>query len=905
MAKQLLSIKIHMPPLSGSLLDRPCLVDKAEAGLWTNGCFARPLTLISAPAGYGKTTLARQWMHGRETAVSWYTLDQGDNQRERFWLYLAASLQSAGSDVGRGTMDVLRSAGESFTDRNSFLTPLLNDLFAFDGTQFLVLDDYHVIDTREIHADMAFFIENLPPSVHLVVTSRSEPPWPLARWRSKGQLGEIRQRDLVFKRSETTSLFTAVKGMPLDDGLVDILHHKTEGWITALQLAAISMQERSDRSAFIESFAGSHRHVFHFLSDEVLRNQHDEVLQFLRRTSILDRFCGPLCDAVVVRTGSAQLLAYLERSNLFVIPLDEQGVWYRYHPLFADLMRHQLGTAEPDSVAELHRRASQWHLCQGQPAEALRHALKAGDLEGAAAMLEAGLQAILASEGPGLVVQSLRELPDNVLERHPELTAQKAWFHLIFHGGAQLQSCIAPMERAHASHNSRMPEYTGLLAVVRAYYSIYRQNIPEAQAQAEHALQALPEENVYWRSKVGIISGDTRLFTGNPQEAYPLYLESYKSHQQSGNPYLLLSSGFKTATALYYMGRLAEAEALTTHLLETGREQGFSNVPRIGLLWTLLGELLREKGTLDEAERCIVRGLRLSAPEKPSHGWNALFQIALQCSQNQLEAALETIAALEELDSAVALPRFIGVRTAAWKAHVLAEEQQFGRAYEALQNIGVERTGTADGTRVFAWLVLARLLMCDGSDASRARELLLAIQSLAETGQNQGILLETRLALADLERREGHTEQAAAHLSQALEMGCRNRYWQTLLDNLHPSTPLLKSLLQSGKAKISGDARCYAQQLLQALDPDGGVFLANPTAQADSPVSQTLVEPLTERELEILALFGAGLSNQETADKLYISMGTVKWHANNIYGKLGVNNRTHAVTLARKLNLLP
>lgn len=908
MTEQLLNIKIHTPPLADGVLARPALLQRLEAGLRQGDLFARPLTLISAPAGYGKTTLARHWLAGREGSAAWYSLDSGDNHRERFWLYLAASLQSASSSVGRSTMEILRSLSDGSLQRDSFLTPLLNDLFGLDHAVFLVLDDYHLIDASDIHQDMAYFIENLPPTVHIVVTTRSEPPWPLARWRARGSLGEVRQKDLTFSSRETSALLHEIKGLPLDEPLVHALHRKTEGWVTGLQLAALSLHERSDSAAFVAAFTGSHRHVFHFLSDEVLSHQEPGVQDFLRRTSILERFCGPLCQAVTKNEEASHILQSLERRNAFVISLDDQGTWYRYHPLFAELMHHQLQSQEPHHIPELHSRASDWFLEAGRVPEALKHSLEAHHQERAAAILETHLQGILAAEGPGLVVQSLGQLAPDTLRHYPELTAQRAWFHLVLKGREEAEQCLALAESVSLLDPALAREFAGKLAVVKAYYNIYAQDFAAALAYAEQALQQLPKNNHYWRSKVGIISGDSRLFAGNPKDAYPLYHGSYENHQRYGNVYLVLSSGFKVATTLYYLGRLTEAEDLTRSCLDMAHEQGFSEVPRTGVLWTLQGELLREKGDLSEAETCIAKGLDLSTPEKPSFGWNSLFQVALRCSQGQFENALAVIESLEELDRQVALPHFIGVRAAGWKAHILTQLGQPGRANDVLRSIGVDSDGQVDGGLLFAWLVYARLLLKGDQDSrTQAKGILQSVREIADAGQNRCISIEAALAQAAVANAAGEAKTAQAFLVQALKIGCQGGYRQVFFDYGRPVAPLFATVQRQLSTK-DGVLGRYADSLAEQLDTSEGAATSatEDTLPTDSPADQAspLVEDLTERESEILQLLAEGLSNQGTADRLFVTQGTIKWHTSNIYGKLGVSNRTQAVAVARRLGLI-
>jgi len=521
----ILNIKINIPPLNTTLLERPSLLSRLDKGLTGKEGINRQLTLISAPAGFGKTTLARSWLSGREARTAWYSLDQNDNERERFWLYLISALQKIEPGLGKGSLEMLRSSAlesEVAAGRDSLLTPLLNDLFALKEPLYLCLDDYHIIDNKQIHQDMIFIIENLPPTVHLVITTRSEPPWPLARWRARNMMIEARQKELRFTLDEAGQLLAGVNELELNELQVEALYKKTEGWVTGLHLAAISLSDNPDTATFIESFTGSHRHVFHFLSEEVFQRQPENVQGFLLDTSILQRLSASLCNRVTGRNDSAILLAELDRKNLFLIALDEEGTWYRYHPLFADLLLHQLTKTCPEKVKELHENAAQWFLEHGEPGEAVRHALSGENMNIAAKILNDNLEEIVAKEGSRLVTACLEKLPASFLKEYPLLAIHRAWFHLIHEGREDARAILEISQKAvqdmAAGNETRRKELSGMVSVVDAYYNIFTHNFTAALESAEKALEALSTENIYWRSKVGVISGDVRLFSGIPKK---------------------------------------------------------------------------------------------------------------------------------------------------------------------------------------------------------------------------------------------------------------------------------------------------------------------------------------------------------------------------------------------------
>ncbi|RQD75773.1 MAG: hypothetical protein D5R97_05565 [Candidatus Syntrophonatronum acetioxidans] len=931
----ILHVKVNIPPLNPSSLQRSSLLEGLEKDLAVKEGFGRQLTLLSAPAGFGKTTLARSWLRGKEARSAWYSLDEGDNQRERFWLYLVSALQRVEADLGKGTLEMLRSTvleRESNVNSDSLLVPLLNELFALKEPLYLLLDDYHSINNTRIHQDMVFLIENLPPLVHLVVTTRSEPPWPLTRWRARGKMTEVRQKDLRFTREEAGLLFAGVKGLHLRDSQVEALHRKTEGWITGLQLAAISLSGNPDAENFINSFTGSHRHVFLYLSEEVFQRQPEGVREFLLQTSIFKRFSAPLCDFVTGREDSAALLAELDRKNLFLVALDEEGRWYRYHPLFADLLSHQLKKIHPGLERNLHGKAAQWLLEKGEPGEAIRHALLAENSSMAADILKGNLEEVVVKEGSSLVQECLNSFSPDLLRAYPDLAIHKAWFHLIHKGGEEAKEIIQLAEAMDTENpfekEARDRVFSGKLAVVKAYYHIFAHNFPRAQEEAGKALELLPPDNYYWRSKVGVILGDSRLFSGNPKEAYPYYLGAYQENQAYGNTYLTLSTGFKVATSLYYRGKLGEAEQMTRELLVMAKDKGLSRLSRTGLLWTLLGDYHRERGNMEEAKRCLERGLHLSEGEKPAHGWNYLYKIAYFYSNEQYHQALVAGKQLEKIHREVVLPSFIILPLTAWKALLYLKVGSPAKAGEVLARAGIREGGEIQGGQERCYLALAQLMAVSNQGRyTQGEELLDSLEEMALRGQNKRIQIEVLLAKARLAQQGREEGRAEAELKKALQAGCGAGYFQVYLDEkmdlsslyarlrgdespvLFKATPGLAefahriyNLLPAAQEQESPDSSDERAPIHKERKTEGG--RNNEVLGVVKPHYQELIEDLSPREMEILELFSQGLSNKEIARKIYLSPGTVKWHASNIYGKLGVKGKLQAVALARQMKLI-
>ncbi len=947
MIGDILRIKTSIPPLGANILSRPQLTERLEMNLSAGEGFTRPLTLVSAPAGFGKTTLVRSWFAGREERVAWVALDEEDNEPARFWTYIITALQTMSSNLGSGPLEALRSSlSESASDARSLLIPLLNELFALEMPLYLVIDDYHLVNNTRIHEDLVFFIENLPPLHHLVVVTRSDPPWPLSRWRARGEMVEVRLGELTFSEEETGLLLSRFKGIQLSEPQLHALYKKTEGWVTGLQLAAFSLAASRNVEEFIQNFAGSHRHILHFLSEEVFTRQPETVQDFLLQTSILTRFSAPLCDAITRRSDSAEVLASLERDNLFVIPLDDQGYWYRYHPLFADLLVYQLEKKSPGKAARLHEKAGNWFLEAEEPGEAVRHLLAGNNLEQTAVILQDNYEEILQAEGTRLLNRSLDRFPPELLKKYPRLAAHKALFHLYRQGKEEARACLDLAEET--AGKAEQGEIAGILAVVKTYYHIYSDNFPEAQENAEKALELLPAKRNFWRINVAIFSGDARLFSGDPKGAYRFYQDAHLNNKKHGSHSYTLSSGFKVGTSLCYLGRLKEAEDITQEMLSIARDERFSRMPRVGLLWTLLGELLREKGDLEEAERCIERGLFISEPQKPSLAWNCLFKIALSFSQGKYSDALQTIRQIESINLEVELPLFISFPAAAWKARIHLKQEEISKAKNILSGMGVTEDMEVQGGKETGYLVLARLLLAesekntsgaktgnrektrDGSGTqtgaetsgrastiNRGRAILEQIESLAAPVEHNSLLVETLLVKTHLEEAEGHQDAAESCLLKALQLGEECGYFQAFLDEGKALSPVFSRLIEKmdkGKTPaVNSKILDYARTIFRNMEP-GASQVSGVENPVESPGAsqeasrqssyQGLAEELSARELEVLDLISGGYSNQDISEKLFLSVGTVKWHTSNIYGKLGVRGRTQAVALARKLKLI-
>ena len=586
MAGPLLETKLHVPRWRRGLVARPRLSERLSRGAES------ALTLVSAPAGFGKTTLLAEWLAAAPAdgrSVAWLSLDQRDNDPALFWTYLVAALKTAAAGDGAAALSLLQSPqppGEAG------LVTLLNDLDAISDDVVLVLDDYHVIDARDVQDGMAFLLEHLPPQIHLVIAGRADPALPLARLRGRGELVEIRAADLRFTPGEAAAYLNRVMGLALTAADVAALEGRTEGWIAALQLAALSMQGREDTAAFIAGFAGDDRYIVDFLAEEVLQRQPEHVQQFLLHTSILDRLSGPLCDAVTGQDGGKAKLVALERGNLFLVPLDDRRRWYRYHQLFADVLHARLRDEQPDDVPDLHRRASGWYEQNGEPSEAIRHALAAGDFERAADLVELAIPAMRRSRQEAAVLGWLELLPDEVVRVRPVLSVGFAGALLArgelegvegrlrdaerwLDGATGIrQGSQAPSAEMVVVDDEEFRRLPAMIELYRAALALARGDVPGTVRHARRALELSPADDHLGRAAAAGLMGLASWASGDLEAGHSAYAECMAGLRRAGHIADTFGCAIALADIRRAQGRLGEAMRTYEQALQRAPEQG-------------------------------------------------------------------------------------------------------------------------------------------------------------------------------------------------------------------------------------------------------------------------------------------------------------------------------------------
>jgi len=881
MSTSLVSTKLSMPPLRPELVLRPRLIERMDEVLRAD----RALGLVSGPAGFGKTTLVAIWLRHLQTLaqppdVAWLSLDEGDSDPARFLTYLLAALRSVDPSVGQSTDEIVQAS--SLLIAEPLLTALVNDIGARSRPLVLVLDDYHLITSVAVHQQVAFILEHRPSQLHLIIASREDPPLPLARLRGRGQIVDLRQVDLGFTPEETSEFFRSVANRELSPSDVAALHRQTEGWIAGLQLVALSIPAHDDVRLWLRDLTGSQRFVMDFLIEEVLRRQPPTTQCFLLRTSILDRLTASLCNAVMEREDSQAFLAELEQANLFIVPLDDSRVWYRYHHLFADVLRHRLQAEEAGLIPALHRRASRWYASHGSVPDAIRHALAASDWEGAAELILGGTSSELLQRGELMTLLSwFRAFPEPILRSSARLCCEYAW-PLVLTG--QTSAAESYLDQAEVAGAKRLVEQ-----IKSAYASSGR---PETSTLAPVDLASaplgmLPPERLPERALILLNLGMARWYKGDFTAAQEMLASARNAASGSGDGYAWLTASIYLNKIQLAAGLLHPAAMRYEEILREGKPLAIASLAHYDL-----GALHYEWNELETAATCTVEGIRLSGQQD---GCDELQAVGFANLASIRQAQGRAAAAREALQ--VAVEKLAGSSCSpAGPLHCLSNRVLVALAQGDMQRAlpAVAEIPSPDHAQpVFDYLPLkrarARVLLAQGKRAEAAEELAELYEKALDL-RWQVCLTQTRAVQA---LAAASTDQALHLLAEALTLAEPGGYVRTFVDLGEPMAALLEQALARNIAPG------YVRRLMRA-------FRAEADLRRDSTAFPLhgLPEGVSQREIDVLLLLASGLSNQEIAIRLCISANTVKTHLANIYGKLGASGRREAVTKARSAGLL-
>ena len=967
MAMPLLQTKLYRPtrlgrPAQARVVHRPRLLAKLNAGL------RGKLILVSAPAGFGKSTVLSEWIDdlrhkptvvaaamasvGIETRFNpahapvnqkseivnpqfaWLSLDEGDNEPMRFWGYFVAALQTLHSGWGVDAQQLLQASQPPPSE--AILTLLINDLASYPHEFALVLDDYHAIVNPAIHQALVFLLDHMPPQMHLILSSRTDPPLPLARWRARQQLMEVRADDLRFNADEAAAFLHEVMGLHLSVQEVATLEARTEGWIAGLQLAALALQTSSatpnlqDAHGFIMAFGGSNRYIVDYLLEEVLAHQPEAVQSFLLQTSILRQLCAPLCDALLADSAIAQpsslpepsaehkaqaILEQLEHANLFLIPLDDERKWYRYHHLFAEVLRNRLQQTQPLHTPELHRRASLWFEQEQAVEPAFQHALAAGDVERAASLVEQYGLPLLERQEATIVRGWLAALPDTLRQTRPLLILIKGAV-LVLTGQLEAADHFFMATEAHFSAPDFPPPLYGAWAQLRGVQARYRGDFVNTIEYSQEALEYLPLD--WWgpRAHALINLALAQGFTGDAHAARANLREAV-TVGALGHSITSLSALIGLGWLQTRLGELTQAAQTYQQVIDQGAQFPGRATPLLGMAYVGLAEILYERNDLTAAHHAATQGieqLRASTEQTMlALGYGLIVQMLLV--QGEVAAALATIQEAE-----------------LWLVQMRIADMGFSQILAAHRALVWQRQGNQAGALAWAttsaqrpdqnrldlrpWenLILVRVWLA-ARETTQAVPMIEQMQTLATARRWTANLIELSASQALAYQQQGDGIKAQTTLCQALALAAPAGFVRTFIDRGEPMRLLMRGLRLSA---ADAHLRVYLDQLLAAFEQEtvlassqrepGSSARAEasaPHGRLPKPYVQNLIEPLSERELEVLRLVNAGLSNSEIADKLIVTVGTVKKHLNNIFGKLGASSRTQAIAAARTLDLLP
>ncbi len=899
MQTSLLQTKLHIPRSRSNIVARPQLVQKLD----TNR--KRKLSLISAPAGFGKTTLLSEWINGSKQPVAWLSLDKGEDDPVRLLTYLTAALGTIEADLGAGTLGLLDSP--QHPPLEALVAALINDIDGRAESFILILDDCHLVEAQGAYDLVDFLLERMPDNLHIVMSGRVDPPLPLAHLRAQGQLTEIRASDLRFDSNEVATFLNKLMELDLSDDDLKALEGRTEGWIAGLQLAALSLQKRDDeeKQEFIQSFSGSHHFIIDYLVDEVMSRQSEELQDFLLRTSILDRFCAPLCDEVLEISNSRQKLERLEHENLFLVPLDNERRWYRYHHLFADFLRLRLDVTEPDRAQELHKRASAWYLHNGYAEEAAEQALSGKEYGLAAELLEDLAETYWRRGQPSTLTRWMEMLPREQIESRPGLSIHYAWVLRLNGQNLAAEKMLEAAEQALSvangdsssdgqgtlsRHDQR--QLQGRIAAIRASIAFWKADAPATHTHAQRALDLFPDESSMWRSLAAMTLGMAQDMAGDTVAACETVSEAVEYSRASGNTYLILSTSLHLGALLITRGELKQANELLQEIRYFAEERGVLNTEMSGCMFDELGLVHCEWNSLDRAREYLELGSDLSEQgfDVGVLGYSYLTTIRDLFSRGDLQAAQDVIQKMDRLENEASVPAWYANQKEAWKVRIWLAIGDLDSAarWARIHELAAEKESyflMEDEHISLARVLIAQLKFED------AITLLERVLTSAMDGGRNASASQILFLLARARQSMGDPEGAMHALAEVLDLTKPGGYIRSYIDE---GVEMHELLREAASRDISPE---YVGTLLAAFEAEG-------LDEAPSISTTLLPEPLTDRELQVLRLLASELSGPEIANELSVSENTMRTHTRSIYGKLDAHSRRQALSIAEDLELI-
>lgn len=902
----LLQTKLFIPSSRAVLVPRPQLIDRLEDGKMGK------LTLISAPAGYGKTTLVSEWIAASDRPFAWLSLDKNDQDPGRFLTYLIAAIQMIESDFGADLHEFLHTPQSPHIE--SVLIHLINEFAVLKTPLVLVLDDYHVLDSKPVDDVLSFFLDHIPANVHLTITTREDPAFSLSRMRARGELNEIRAVDLQFAQEEAALFLNQTMALSLTDGEIEQLKQRTEGWAAGLQMAAISMKGRTDTTAFVQAFTGSHRFVLDYLAEEVLDSLTDELRRFLFKTSILDRLSASLCEAVTENKNSQAMLEQLDRGNMLIIPLDDKREWYRYHHLFADVLQAHAKIEWPNQLPDWHVHASLWYEAHEFWGEAVHHALASNNLTRAADVIERAWPIIPKGIKPKMWLSWAKEIPLDDVRCRPVLSAAFGWISLDLGNLEEAHSHLSNAEQWLATPEEdqsanmivanidQLHSLAGTTACARAYWSQARGDIHGVINHAQRALGLLADSEHYWRGNAGLMLGMAQADSGELEAAIESISDSVTSQKKAENLYFQILGIVNLADIRFAQGRLHDALAYYEEALALagGSRTSESQVAPITIsLYVGLANLYREWGDFRQASDYLATGMAVSKRAiMPANEYQLYAAMAqFKEAEGDVEGALELLEkGLKLQQSATRLDRR---PLSAIRARLLVRQGRLAEAIRWANSVAYSVEDEPTYQREFELMTYARVKLAEFAESKEAGTLLEAHEILnrllkaAELSDRIYSVIEISILQALALNISAEPKGAVDAVQRAVSLAKPAGWVRIFADEGEAIRRLLLSALAQGAEPA------YIAHLITAIDHQ-----SNPDDKLAADPNQLLIEPLSQRELEVLNLLANGQTNQSIADELVIALSTVKKHVNNIFGKLNVESRTQAVVRARELKII-
>ena len=901
----LLQTKLFVPATRAALIPRPELIDHFDNGVQGK------LVLVSAPAGYGKTSLVTSWINQKSagTDVRWLSLETEDSQPRQFFNYLAAALQPI---IGEDASLIRLLQSPQPVPRKNLMAALINDSATGSSPFCLVLDDYHVIDSLEIDQAIAFLLDNMPASMTLIITSRTDPSFPLSRLRVRGDLTEIRAQDLRFSTAEAAQFLQDNIDLSLSAKQVEALEARTEGWVAGLQMAALSLRGHQDPDQFVDDFAGSHRFVLDYLVEEVLNSQSDEIHQFLLQTSVLDRVSGELCDAITGRTDGKERLAQLERDNMFVIPLDDARQWYRYHHLFAEMLRARLQEEDSNRASVLHQRSSVWFEQNGSFPDAIRHATAAEDWEQLAKLLDIIWRKMDSSLQNDRWMSWAKHLPDEVVDNRPILIVGFAWAHITIGKIEEGEAYLKAAERWVEAENNidqlaemvvfDQDEYTYLpvtIASARAYIAQAMGDAQGAIAHAEQALALLAEDNYMKRAIPNSLLSLVYWPTGELSAAYDALAAGMKGFAEIGHVMAAISGIFLMADIRVTQGRLDQAQQIYEDALNYIKDKGASDIRGAEVSLLGMSELHRMRGELEAATDFLQKaeGLGVRSVEPVYHWRHSIALAQLKAEQGAFDTAHACLDDAEAVWAELFIPDLQPIEAIRTRVWLRQGDLSQPLVWVKERDLSVE--DELSFLQEYEHLTFVRVLIAQfQQDQSRAIieqavMFLSRLEEAAKEGGRMGSLLEILILQGIAYQAAGDQTQAIEVLQKAIALAEPQGYERPFVTEGEPMAKLLKQI-----AGLNNEHKPYVTKLLAAFEKPSANLI-------DSPETATpLLDPLSEREQDVLRYLTTEMSGPAIAQELMISLNTLRTHTKNIYSKLGDNSRRSAVRKAEELNLL-